>query len=73
MKFTIESKYDVGDRLLTCSDRKATALKIKLRVINNNYFRFEYLIENDNEERIWLAEERLRRVDNEFISHPQTE
>lgn len=61
MKFELESKYNVGDTLHTLQDVDVKVLKIKLNVINNNAFRFEYLVEKTNEERIWVDENNLRR------------
>ena len=72
MTFTLVSKYDVGNTLLTCPDKQVTVKRVRLKIINNNCFVFEYLVENDDNERIWLAESNLRRLDSEPTSHSQT-
>lgn len=61
MKFELESKYEVGDTLHLPQGVDVKVLKIKLNVINNNAFRFEYLVEKDDEERIWVEENNLGR------------
>ena len=55
MTFEIISKYDIADKVKLNNQIQATVLDVKLNLFDN-YYKINYLLEFENQERRWTEE-----------------
>ena len=69
MKFEVESKYEIGDRVHVQVEGKDGAIaNIKFNVPVPNTYHIRYLVEFEDETRIWFMEDKLGEVHSKLIA-----